>query len=90
MKNKKLRESFHKKRCLVCNKVGCDPCHIRTFAVTLCDDENNLMPLCREHHTEQGQIGIVTFLRKYPSVLSYVETLGFEIDYRGKLIRSVT
>jgi hypothetical protein len=63
----------------VCNTLGCDPCHIQTFAVTLADLESNLIPLCRKHHSEQHQTGIVSFLEKYPIALEHVKTLGFEI-----------
>lgn len=79
MKNKKLRAEFKNKRCVVCNTLGCDPCHIQTYAVTLEDMESNLYPLCVRCHKEQHDIGIVSFALKYPQVLKDFESKGFEI-----------
>lgn len=79
MKNKKLRKSFKDKPCLVCGKLGSDFCHIKSYATTLSDSEDNAMPLCRQHHTEQGQIGIVTFCFKYSSVMKWMNDLDFEV-----------
>lgn len=39
-------------------------------------DEDNLLPLCRRHHSESHQIGWVRFIGRYPQV-------GFELDRRG-------
>lgn len=78
-KNKKLRAEFKNKRCLVCNTLGCDFAHIKTYATTGSDSLDNSFPLCRKHHTEQGQIGICTFILKYPKVFDYVDSLGFEV-----------
>lgn len=85
MKNKKLRQSFKTKPCLVCSQTPSDFCHIKTYATTLADSDKNAFPLCRRHHTEQGQIGIVTFIKKYPVVHKYVTRLGFYINEYGKL-----
>lgn len=80
MKNKKLRKSFKDKRCLVCKVLGAEFCHIKTYATTLSDSLDNALPLCRKCHVEQGQIGIATFVMKYESVKSYVESLGFRVE----------
>lgn len=53
--------------CLIgdqCFGVGVDACHVKTRGAGG-DDRGNLVPLCREHHREQHQIGIQTFQRKY-------------------------
>lgn len=89
MKNKKLRESFALKACLVCRKSPCDACHIKTYATTLNDDESNLMPLCRRCHILQHKFGIVTFVRKYPAVFQYVTERGFYINDYGKLAKDL-
>ena len=37
-------------RCLVCRKTPCDPHHVKTRGAGG-KDENNVVPLCRQHHT---------------------------------------
>lgn len=89
MKNKKLRESFYNKPCIICSKVPSDPCHIKSYATTLKDDEKNIIPLCREHHQIQHLRGIVTFIKENPTVHKYVTRLGFYINEYGKLSRDL-
>lgn len=86
--DKEVLESFYEKSCLVCGKFGCDPAHIKTKGSGGDDEKNNLMPLCRIHHIEQHKIGIVTFIKKYQSVYSYVERLGYQINSYNKLVKS--
>jgi 5-methylcytosine-specific restriction endonuclease McrA len=71
-------------RCLVCSSKNVDVAHVRTRGAGGPDEEFNLMPLCREHHTEQHKIGIITFMRRYPSVAAYLSTAGWTIE-NGKL-----
>lgn len=89
MKNQKVRDSYKSMPCLVCRRTPSDPCHIKSYATTLQDNANNLMPLCRVHHTESHKIGIVTFVKKYPSVELFVRGLGFYINEYGKLSRDL-
>lgn len=78
-KNVQLRKSFRDKPCLVCGDRPSEFCHVQTYATTLKDDPSNGVQLCRRHHIEQGQIGIVTFAEKYPQYLEKVNELGFKI-----------
>lgn len=71
-------------RCLVCSKLGVDVAHVKTRGSGGLDDEFNLMPLCRAHHTLQHAIGILSFVRQNPVVAAYLETKGWTID-NGKL-----
>lgn len=71
--------------CLVCNSKEVDIAHIKTRGSGGPDEEWNLMPLCRQHHTEQHNIGIQTFSQKYIQVSSYLYDHGWFI-HNGKLI----
>jgi len=80
MKNKNLRASFYNKHCLVCNKRGCDPCHIKSYGASGIDEEWNLMPLCRAHHSESHSIGMLRFSEKYPIVLLNLLASGWYFE----------
>jgi hypothetical protein len=72
-----------KMRCLVCNRTKVDVCHVKSRGAGGSNEIHNLMPLCRIHHQEQGQIGILTFISKYDAVESYLTAMGWEITSRG-------
>jgi len=80
IENKQLKQDYYSKKCLVCNRIGSDPAHIKTVGSGGHDEKSNLMPLCREHHTEQHQVGIGTFSLKYSTVESYLNAHGWEIS----------
>lgn len=50
--------------CLVCGRGPSDAAHVKSRG-SGGGYRDNLVPLCREHHTEQHQIGIDTFQMKY-------------------------
>lgn len=67
-----------------------DPCHIKTRGSGGDDVESNLIPMCRQHHTEQGQIGWVRFCAKYPKAENELAEKGwrvFEVFGISKLIK---
>jgi predicted restriction endonuclease len=66
-------------KCLVCHRTDVDRCHIKTKGSGGSDEPFNIMSLCRLHHALQHQIGIVTFIEKYPAVLKDVQSKGWEI-----------
>lgn len=80
MKNKKLRESFRSRPCIICRSVPSDPCHLKTYASTLSDDEFNIFELCRTHHVEMHKIGTFTFIEKYPTFKKSVINKGWKIE----------
>lgn len=82
MKNKQLRESYYIMGCVICGYTPSDPSHVRSYASTLSDHPKNLVPLCRQHHSEQHQIGIMTFINKYDRYRAYLEKIGWEITDR--------
>ncbi len=84
MKNKALRDSYKPLFCVVCGSTPCDPCHIKTYAVTGADDPLNLVPMCRQHHSEQHNLGVLPFMKKYASYKYAIEKLGWEV-FNGKL-----
>lgn len=54
-------------RCCVpgCKSTLVDPAHVRTRGAVGDVDVDNVVPLCRVHHTEQHNIGIHTFQSKH-------------------------
>jgi len=81
IKNRELLDKYHIMRCVACGVFGCDPAHIKSRGSGGDDLPENLFPLCRIHHTEQGQIGIATFTMKYDTVETYLENLGWTVVY---------
>lgn len=61
-------EETREKPCAVCATSPSDPHHIRTRGAGGGDSAENLIALCRMHHTEIHQIGQTSFLIKYPHV----------------------
>ena len=60
-----VKEAVRSQPCLVCRRRPSDPAHIQTKGAGGSDTAENLMPLCRMHHSEQHQIGIKSFTRKH-------------------------
>lgn len=95
MKKKRLSspqqlQAVKGKRCKVwnCNQPS-DPCHIKTRGSGGDDVPDNLISLCREHHTEQGQSWI-KFLAKYPNIQWELERKGWIVETlfgRTRLVR---
>ena len=76
--------------CLVCNKLGVDLHHIKTRKSGGSDNDYNLMPLCRLHHTEIHKIGLTTFANKYNQVKEFLISHGWELDFRNRYVRYLT
>jgi predicted restriction endonuclease len=68
-----------KRECLICGDPDVDTAHIKTRGSRGGDEAENLMDLCRLHHTEQHKIGIVTFTEKYKMVRDRLEGHGWAI-----------
>lgn len=93
IKNRKLMNSYHEMRCLVCGRPGCDPSHAKTRGARGDDVPENIFPVCNDHHREHGRIGIVTFAEKYPAVMKWYVKNGWEIIEQGgrkRMIRPKT
>ena len=70
----RVREQF----CLVCGDTPCDPDHVKTRGAGGGDTIDNVMPLCRRHHTERGTLGIASMVNKYPGIYRWMVTHGRE------------
>lgn len=51
--------------------MNIDPAHVVSRGAGGGDFVDNVMPLCRSHHIEQGQIGWVRMCDKYPDVFGW-------------------
>lgn len=73
-------------RCLVCDRKGVDLHHIKTRKSGGSDGSHNIMPLCREHHTEVHQIGLFKFSQKgvVLKLSSYSKNKTFNYDNVSK------
>jgi hypothetical protein len=74
-------------------KIACIACgahppsdahHIKSRGSGGDDRAENLIPLCRKHHTLWHQLGPGLFLDKFPHVLVHLKKLGWEFE-GGKL-----
>jgi cephalosporin hydroxylase len=74
-------------RCAACNRLGCDPAHIITYAASRKDSPENIMPLCRAHHTMQHTIGWLRFTERFPQVGQALFVRGWHLTDKGKFIR---
>jgi hypothetical protein len=77
----KRREWFRQMNCLVCGKIPSDPHHVRTRGAGGVD-KDNIVPLCRFHHTELHTGGRHTFARKYGVNLNE-KALEYEARYQA-------
>jgi len=69
LKNPELLKEIKSKRCEVCGEPPpSDPHHIKSRGAGGDDIPDNLLALCRDHHTEIHMIGISRFMNKYPHV----------------------
>ena len=50
-----------------------DPDHVTTHGAYGGDTPDNIMPLCRKHHTEKGAIGYAKMISKYPQYAAWLE-----------------
>ena len=72
-------------KCLVCGSPNVDVAHIKTRGSGGDNNLWNIMPLCRNHHQEQHNVGLVTFSQKYLGVSTYLQDNGWEL-VNGKLL----
>jgi 5-methylcytosine-specific restriction endonuclease McrA len=59
-------------KCLICLKPNPDVHHVKSKKSGGHDILNNLMPLCREHHTEIHKIGLSKASDKYENVKGWL------------------
>lgn len=78
--DKELREKISQMKCLVCFRSPCDPAHVKTRGSGGGDVIDNLMPLCRSHHSLQHRIGISTFALRFQRVFDWLTKHGWTIE----------
>lgn len=68
-------------RCVVCHSLGVDLHHLKTRKAGGGDEPENIMPLCRKHHTEVHTVGLLKFadMVGYGSVRKWLVKNGWEI-----------
>jgi len=98
VRNRKLLDQIKSQRCLVNShcRGPIDPHHVTTVGAFGGDTPDNVMPLCRKHHTEWDS-GIGKFLGKYPVVrkwleahdrwalLDKIDNLSFNLKFQNKI-----
>ena len=67
LRSKKHLNFIKTGRCLICYKTPCDPAHLGfgIGGMALKSDDCFVVPLCREHHTIQHNIGERPFWKKH-------------------------
>lgn len=78
-------------RCLACGAFPAEAHHILPRSQGGGDDWYNVIPLCANHHTQNGvghawHRGKISFLKNYPHVLDHIQKLGWEL-FNEKLMR---
>lgn len=74
--NKELITYLKNRPCAACGRLYVDVHHIVSRGAGGGDVLNNLIPLCREHHTEIHQIGQAKMIEKFPSVKIWLDKIG--------------
>lgn len=79
-KDRDLLDTYHTKRCIICGRQGCDPCHLKSKGSGGQDESWNVFPACRVHHSESHSIGITSFSEKYVQFRNWLLANGWEYD----------
>ena len=77
-KNVKLRRRVKSDPCVVCGSEPCDPCHIRSFKVSQCDADWNLISMCRAHHIQQHAYGWGRMIERHRALAAILAEKGWE------------
>lgn len=66
--------------CVVCGKAGSDPHHIKTRGAGGGDLEENLVSLCRLHHSQIHLYGLSKMVSLHPNFEYFLKEKGWEVD----------
>lgn len=77
---KALREEILRRPCIVCGTPGVDPAHVWGVGAGGPDRFYNVVPMCREHHSEQHAKGWLAFTAKYPRAELALKVRGWKFD----------
>jgi hypothetical protein len=76
-----LLDAVSQMPCSVCFKRGPnDPAHIKSRGSGGHDRPYNVVALCREHHSEQHTMGMMSFVKKYRIFRSKLSMMGWTFD----------
>lgn len=80
----KLLEIVRNQKCTVCQKWPSDPHHITSRGAGGGDTGDNVIPLCRKHHTEWHSRGPIHMVSTYVKVYDWLK-IHDRIDILDKL-----
>lgn len=81
IKNRPLINYIQKELfCIVCTKQPVDAHHVKSKKSGGHDVVHNLMPLCREHHTELHKVGLNEMADKYQGILIWLQSAEWQWD----------
>ena len=89
IKSRELLDEIKSSPCVVCG-AGSDPAHIKSRGAGGDDVADNLLALCRRHHSEQHALGWSGFVGKYPAVEWILDGKGWVVEEqmgRRRLVR---
>lgn len=82
--DKNLLEVIRNLPCSACGKrAPSDPAHVKSRGSGGPDSAFNVIPLCRQHHSEQHASGFLNMIKKYPRFYLYLKSLGWQISVSG-------
>lgn len=87
IKDRAFLDSFYEMSCIVCNKKGCDPAHIKSKGSGGDDSYENVIPLCRMCHTTQHSLGHKYMYDTFYSYKLALRVRGWVVTDEGKLRR---
>lgn len=87
LEDRKLLDKFHSMRCAACSATPCDPAHIKSRGSGGDDVDDNLIALCRKHHTQHGAIGWFNFCEEHPNVRWILHKKGWAFNEYRKLVK---
>ena len=68
-------------KCVACGRVPVDRCHIKSRGAGGSDEDDNLISLCREHHSFQHKIGFKALCELFPKVEEELNSKGWEFQW---------
>lgn len=72
-----LLKHFRTLNCVICGAADPDPAHIRSVGAGGWDIDENIVPLCREHHSLQHSKGWMYMLRTFERLAAHFRKLGW-------------
>lgn len=76
--NKSLLNSLKGQPCVICGHTPSDPCHIKSFGSGGLSGPRDVIPMCREHHSMQHQIGFYQMSKRFPVLNTVLQIRGWE------------